>query len=289
MAWLSRITWICPLLFLAACAHQPLPQPLPAVDPVPPPPEARVKSSDTTFITIPWRVTRGQTQPMSAGAVLHELTLTSLDEGDVRVRVVRFDRQQCSLRVVDQPDSDAGSHVLAQALRDVGALAGVNGGYFHPDFSPLGLVVSGGRSQGRLVRTSLVSGMVCVRDGRQDLVWNDEYREQSGVTDLLQCGPRLVDGGEPIAGLNATRTSARSFVATDGNGGWLIGVAEYTTLRGLSDLLATPGLIAGMRVERALNLDGGRSTSFYARTSDGAEINDPGWSTVRNYLAVLPR
>jgi hypothetical protein len=78
-------------------------------------------------------------------------------------------------------------------------------------------------------------------------------------------------------------------VATDGNGGWLIGVAEYTTLRGLSDLLATPGLIAGMRVERALNLDGGRSTAFYARTSDGAEINDPGWSTVRNYLAVLPR
>ncbi len=289
MTVLRRITWISPLLLLAACAHQPQLQPMPSVDPVPPPQEVRVKSSDTTFITIPWRVSRGQTQPMSAGAVFHELTLTSLDEGDVRMRVVRFDRQQCSLRVVDQPEAHAGSHVLSQTLRDVGALAGVNGGYFHPDFSPLGLVVSGGRSQGRLVRTSLVSGMVRVADGQPELVWNDEYREQSGVTDLLQCGPRLVDGGEPIAGLNATKTSARSFVATDGVGGWLIGVAEYTTLRGLSDLLATPGLIAGMRVERALNLDGGRSTAFYARTSDGGEISDPGWSTVRNYLAVLPR
>jgi hypothetical protein len=38
-----------------------------------------------------------------------------------------------------------------------------------------------------------------------------------------------------------------------------------------------------------LNLDGGRSTAFYARTNDGREISQPGWSTVRNYVAVVPR
>ncbi|GEP45643.1 hypothetical protein BGE01nite_49340 [Brevifollis gellanilyticus] len=205
------------------------------------------------------------------------------------VSVVSFDSRHCTLRVIDQPESWSLGDTLGNSMRSVGAIAGVNGGYFHPDFTPLGLMIANGQPQGQLTRSSLVSGMLRVRQGEPALVWNSESSSTSGASDLLQAGPRLVDRGQPVAGLNATKTAARTFLATDGKHRWLVGVVRNTTLGGLAKMLATPDLIAGMRVERALNLDGGRSTAFYARTSDGREISQPGWSTVRNYVAVVPR
>jgi Phosphodiester glycosidase len=275
--------------------QQPLPPQAPPsvataefIQPLPTPSPNRPVSG-TTFITIPWRLHSDNPQALTNGATLHEMRFTSLDAGDVELTLISFDRQACTLRVIDQPNPDAGSGAMEALMIKAGAIAGVNGGYFHPDFSPLGLLIAKGEKYGSFTRTSLVSGMVRVADQSPALIWNDEYRGDSGITDLIQCGPRLVEGGEPIAGLNATKTSARSFVATDGAQRWFIGRARYTTLRGLSDLLATPGLILGTRIDRALNLDGGRSTALYARRSDGSSLNDPGWSTVRNYLAIVPK
>jgi len=230
-----------------------------------------------------------EVQPLPHGAELHEMRFSSPDEGTVDVSVARFDSRSCTLRILDQQDPHAGSAVLTQLMQSISAIAGVNGGYFHPDFSPLGLFIVDGQQHGTFTRTSLVSGMVCIRNGEPALIWNAEHEAQARLSGVIQCGPRLVTGGEPISGLNAERTSARSFVANDGAQGWLIGVARYTSLRGIADLLATPGLIAGMRIQRALNLDGGRSTAFYAKCADGSVMSDPGWSTVRNYLAVIPR
>lgn len=284
-----------PLLWVTACIQQPLP---PIAPPAPTPaPKSSVQqvlvpsrpASGTTFITTSWRLVSDDLQALVDGATLHEMRFTSLDAGAVEISIVSFDSRSCTLRVLDQPNPNAGGSALGDLMARAGAIAGVNGSYFHPDFSPLGHLIADGQKLGRFTQTSLVSGMIRVTDQTPALLWNHEYRGDAGVTDLIQCGPRLVDGGEPIAGLNETKSSARTFVATDGANRWLIGVARYTTLRGLSDLLATPGIILGLRIDRALNLDGGRSTAIYARRSDGTVLHDPGWSTVRNYLAVVPR
>jgi hypothetical protein len=289
---MRRLAAIVSALMLVACVQQPLRPVAPVTAPssgFQQPLKPTKAGSGTTFITIPWRLSSDRSQVLASGAVLHEMRFTSLDAGDVELSVIGFDARSCTLRVLDQPHPHAGSSAMRGLMVHAGAIAGVNGGYFHPDFSPLGHLMADGKKLGSLVHTSLVSGMLQVAGQSPHLVWNSEYEGDSGITDLIQCGPRLVDGGEPIAGLNQTKTSARTFVATDGAHQWFIGVARYTTLRGLSDLLATPGLIPGPRIDRALNLDGGRSTAIYARRSDGSELNDAGWSTVRNYLAVVPR
>ena len=283
---------IVPALLLVACVHQPLPPVAPVTEPMPSfqqPVKPTKAGSGTTFITIPWRLHSDRSQALASGAVLHEMRFTSLDVGDVELCVIGFDSRSCALRVLDQPHPYAGSSAMRGLMVNAGAIAGVNGGYFHSDFSPLGHLVANGQKLGSLVRTSLVSGMIQVAGQSHALIWNNEYQGDSGITDLIQCGPRLVDGGQPIAGLNETKISARTFVATDGAHQWFIGVVRSTTLRGLSDLLATPGFIQGTRIHRALNLDGGRSTAIYARRSDGSELDDAGWSTVRNYLAVVPK
>ncbi len=217
-----------------------------------------------------------------------ELSL-QVEGGTAAMSVVSFDSRHCTLRVIDQPEAWSFGDTLGNAMRSAGAIAGVNGGYFRPDFTPLGLMIANGKTQGQFTRSSLVSGMLRVRQGEPSLIWNSESSSTSNASDLLQAGPRLVDRGLPVAGLNASKVAARTFLATDGKHRWLVGVVRDTTLAGLAKLLATPNLISGMRVHRALNLDGGRSTAFYARTSDGREISQPGWSTVRNYVAVVPR
>jgi hypothetical protein len=256
-------------LFLASCAQTPLPldpEPAqPAPDPYQPTPEP----------TTSWRTLSEEFIPLPHHASCLRLSVRG-SEGEVALSVVRFDSSSCTLRVIDQPQSWSFSDLLGDSMRSVKAIAGVNGGYFHPDFTPLGLMIADGKRQGQFTRSGLVSGMIRVRGGEPALIWNSESPDTANASDLLQAGPRLVDAGQPVSGLNRTKLAARTFIATDGSSGWLIGTAHSTTLHGLADLLTSPGLISGLRIQRA-------------RTNDGREISEPGWSTVRNYLAVMPR
>lgn len=310
-AHLSRLCCllVTPLLF-TQCSVTPVPAldnktpPSQAEEPVawPPAPryptEAEVQSAasgvtETATVTTEvsaWQQLASDTQPFGQGVWLHDLqAIHRPTRSKSRIRFVSFDSAHAAFRVVDQPAAHAGGAILMDQMRQTGALAGVNGGFFHPNFSPLGLMIADGRTSGSFTRSSLISGSVLMVGSEPHLVWNDEFPGSSGVTQLLQAGPRLVDKGAPVASLNTTRRADRTFVATDGGRTWLVGTASSVTLAELGELLGTPGLLAGTQVERALNLDGGRSSAFYARLPGGREINLPGWSTVRNYLAVVPR
>ncbi|MEZ0273734.1 MAG: phosphodiester glycosidase family protein, partial [Roseimicrobium sp.] len=138
---------------------------------------------------------------------------------EVELKLVFFDAAKCDLRVIDQPQrASAGS--LGDAMRARNFIAGCNAGYFNPEFAPLGLVISQGARTGGFQKSSLLGGVVLMRKGRPTLLWRDEYVEQKGVTELVQAGPRLVNGGNPVAGLDATKRRARTFIATDCAGKW---------------------------------------------------------------------
>lgn len=206
----------------------------------------------------------------------------------VQLDVIRFDSRHYRLRVIDQPDPTAGGRAIAALMRSHGATAGINGGFFTPDFQPMGLVIAAGRRTGSLTRTSLISGAVLQTTSRPRLLWSSEIQGTQGVTDFLQAGPRLVHDQRPVSGLDASKKRPRSFIATDGATGWAIGTTDSCSLATLATLLATPGNVPALTIHRALNLDGGRSTALWFRTSDGQEKSAPGWSTVRNYLAIVP-
>jgi hypothetical protein len=58
------------------------------------------------------------------------------------------------------------------------------------------------------------------------------------------------------------------------------------TLAGLGQILARPGLFGDLKIDRALNLDGGSSTALWV-AADG--FSRPEWKPVRNAVAVTPR
>ena len=206
----------------------------------------------------------------------------------VDLHLVVFDSRRCGIRVIDQPQPNAGGGVISPAMRAHRAVAGVNGGFFTPEFQPLGLMICGGMRLGAIKDTKLLSGMFLSAEGQPYLIWRGEYAGVQGIIDLVQAGPRLVNSGVAVSGLERNASRVRTFIATDGHHGWAIGVARSASLGALADLLASPGIIPNLRVMRALNLDGGNSSAIWMRTARGQEISEPGWSTVRNFIAIVP-
>lgn len=227
-------------------------------------------------------------QRLAQHAAHFEIKVASNSE-KVRLNVVIFDSRRCRFRVIDQPDPRAGGGAITHLMRAQSAVAGINGGFFSPDFRPLGLVVSGGRASGSFERSSLLTGLALQLGDQPYLIWNNEFQGHDGVSELLQAGPRLLDSGRPVPGLEASKKRARSFIATDGGFLWAIGTTEPCSLAALASILSTPGVMPGLAPLRALNLDGGNSTALWMRSAEGREISRPGWSTVRNYLAVVPK
>ena len=235
----------------------------------------------------PWKVTsREPDVALPAGASLLKFTVEGEESADFQV--VRFNAERCTLRIVDQP-ARSSAVSLGTAMKRLNAIAGVNGGFFSPEFAPLGLVVSQGTRAGAWQRSSLLGGVVVVRKGRLMLLWRDEFKESPGITELLQTGPRLVNHGTAVTGLESGRSRPRSFIGTDNSGHWFIGIAQYTSLAHLAQMLATAGLIPGLEIDRALNFDGGKSTGLWLRTAAGDVLYDAEISTVRNFVALMPR
>lgn len=230
-----------------------------------------------------------RTTPLLDGAAwLHQVTVAHAG-ATVELQFVLFDSNRYDLQVIDQPEDWSGGGKITERMRAAGAVAGVNGGFFSPQFEPLGLMIAKGRATGTWQQNKLLTGAVTMRQGVPELQWNHELSQPSQFSSLIQAGPRLVDAGRAVAHLERTKHVARTFIATDGDQRWALGIARSTSLGELAEILAAPNVLPGFKIRRALNLDGGRSTALYYRTADGHEAAEPGWSTVRNYLGIVPR
>jgi uncharacterized protein YigE (DUF2233 family) len=173
-------------------------------------------------------------------------------------------------------------------MASAGAIAGVNGGYFHPDWKPAGLVIAEGQKIHAFERAKLLSGVFVVTKGQPRIVRSAAYTPSKADTGALQAGPFLVEKGAPIAGLNATKTARRTVIATDGRGRWALLTLSPVTLAGAAELLASREVFPDFPVAQALNLDGGSSTALWVGT-EGRPFYSPEFGRVRNFLAILPR
>ncbi len=222
--------------------------------------------------------------PEKTGYVIREFRDAS--GGQVQMHALHFDSRHHTLRIVDSPRQHATN--LGRVMADMNFVAGINGGYFTPAFEPLGLVVAGGQVAQPAIQTRLLSGVLAVTADRIFLLRNREFKLGAKTLEALQGGPFLVYDGQPPAGLNGTKRAARTFLATDGKQAIAVGVLYSPTLAAAGRLLASDGVIPGVKVRRALNFDGGRSSGFWVRTTPKPSYLSE-VSSVRNFVGVLPR
>jgi exopolysaccharide biosynthesis protein len=230
-----------------------------------------------------WKIGSAETETSSvAGGEHRHIVLSEPGSGEeATLDLAFFSTKSATLHVIDNP---RGENDLAAVARRTRAIAGVNGGYFDPQNAPVGLLVSDGKSIAPSRKARLLSGVLVITKARVEVIRPGEYSSRKNVLAAVQCGPFLVDGGKPIAGLNNTRPARRTFVFTSGADRGAIGFCSTVTLAQLGEILATPEL----KVQRALNLDGGSSSAFWFNGEHGV-VSIPEQKTVRDFVLITPK
>jgi uncharacterized protein YigE (DUF2233 family) len=217
------------------------------------------------------------------GADLRLVTKVITGEREIRLYVIWPDPEQTRLIVLDNADS---AHRLNQIMEQRHCFAGVNGGYFQPDNTPLGLTIGEGRKIQDFHRSKLLSGVVMVQGNRVTLLRRAEFSPAMNPAQALQAGPFLIDQGKPVAGLHNKKRARRTLMLANQTGRYGLAVAQTpVTLAELAQVLATPGIVHEIFLQRALNLDGGSSSALWARTLEG-NFYMPEFKRVRNFLCV---
>jgi uncharacterized protein YigE (DUF2233 family) len=210
------------------------------------------------------------------------------------LHLITFDNRTATLKLIDQGNNpkDPNYKNLAAAMQENFCIAGCNGGFFMKDFSPGGLTIIDGKHIGTFATSGNYSGAVAARtDGSLSLLWQEEVDISPDIRNFVQAGPRLVLEGKPKTVYDWSQHRNRTFILTDGGSQWAIGLCTSISLPDLAIALANPAVISELKVWRALNLDGGTSSSFYFNRGagkapfyfSGAKI------AVRNFLGIIPR
>ncbi|MBE2204316.1 MAG: phosphodiester glycosidase family protein [Chthoniobacterales bacterium] len=233
-----------------------------------------------------WNVTEtADLGTLPGGGIVRRAELAT-PQTTAKLTAIVFQSKAYSLRVVDS--DSPGRTKLAASLQAAGCVAGVNGGYFHEDFRPVGLVIENGVEIHPFERAGLLAGILALRGKQWEIVRSAAFKNSPDVKQAVQCGPMLVEAGHPTAGLNAVRSARRTIAATDGRGQWALIYLTSVTLAEAAEILLTPGVLGNWKPVTALNLDGGSSSGLWA-ASDPTEISLPEFGQVRNFVGIVPR
>jgi exopolysaccharide biosynthesis protein len=228
-----------------------------------------------------WKVVDRQESNTGSSQVF---VITTGDGSDnAKIHAVTGRPSELRFRVLTNDDRRFSS--VREAVSKSEALAGVNGGYFEPDLTPVGLLISQGKVIHPLEKAKLLSGVFFVRKQKPSLVRAQHFSDPGGISDAIQCGPFLVESGNRVFGLNNRRSAPRTFVFMTRAGDWGVGICRSVTLAELSEILTIADLLPNGPISAALNLDGGSSTGFYLARGDRS-ISLPEWTTVGSYLLL---
>jgi len=235
-----------------------------------------------------WKVISAQTESSSAPGLEHRYVV--LEESATGERAstefTLFSAKSFTLRIVDQPVEPRID--LAEAMRREKCLAGVNGGYFDPDYKPIGLLIVDGKVIAPLQRARLLSGVLSASPSKIQISRFGEFPRRQKIDSAVECGPMIVDLGRAVRGLEATRPARRTFAAVAAGNRAALGFCSDVTLADLANILAAQ-VTNDFKIQRALNLDGGSSSAFWFKRKDGNAFSIPEQKTVRDFIAVVPK
>lgn len=221
---------------------------------------------------------------LPAGAQVRKWTFRNGEQSAVLTAVI-FSENDYRVAVEDNPSA---SGRLEDSAPRAKAEAGINGGYFHQDMTPLGLVIIDGKTRHSFEKAKLLSGILVQHAKSLRLIRSENHNQDTNTIAAIQAGPWLVDKGRAVAGLNAVKRARRTIVATDGKGKWALISLSPVTLADAAGVLRAAPLFGENSAANALNLDGGSSTALWADLRPNP-LSIPEFGAVRNYVVIIPR
>ena len=233
-----------------------------------------------------WTIRSGDLEPGRAAIAHRHAVLENASENESAViDVAIFSAKSCTLHVIDNPRGETLSDVLSRAK----CAAGVNGGYFSADFAPVGLLIADGRMIAPLQRARLITGVLSASSRGVQILRVREFSRREKTGAAVQCGPFLVDHYELVRGLDDSAAARRTFAATGTHDRALLGVCSEISLAKLAKILTTTRLADDLKIQRALNLDGGSSSAFWFARETGGAFSIREQKLVRDFVAIVPK
>jgi hypothetical protein len=232
-----------------------------------------------------WTVVSSNSEPGRNSVVHRHVSLQERatdKQADVDLAV--FPAKSCRVRIIDNPSGQT----LAETIKSAEYIAGVNGGYFDPDFAPIGLRINDGKTNAPLKRARLITGVLLQSARGIAIVRVGEFSSKQKIVSAIQCGPLLVDRGQRVRGLDDSRMARRTFAAIGTSSLAALAVCSEVSLAELSDLLSTTRLANDFKLQRALNLDGGSSSALWFARQNNGEFSIPEQKPVRDFVAIVP-
>ena len=166
------------------------------------------------------------------------------------------------------------------------AVAAVNGGFFTPEYRPLGLLIVDGKEINPLRRADW--GVFYIQNDRARILHTTEFRNDGNVTQGLQVGPRLVVNGrelqmkKQIARRSAVGVTKRDLVI-------LLNTDDTEAYaQDLARIFHLPESEGGLECRDAMALDGGPSAQMYAEYKS-LKIDIPGGWGIPNGIGIFKR
>jgi len=235
-----------------------------------------------------WKQVSTQSERSPVSGLDHRyVVLEDASTGDrASLELAIFSTKSCRLQVIDQ--SDEPRVELEDVMRRGNYLAGVNGGYFDPDYRPIGLLVVDRTVVAPLQKARLLSGVLGAVGKKVQISRVSEFSMSQKPEAAVECGPMLVDQSKAVRGLESTKLARRSFAATLAGDKAVLGFSSDVTLADLANVLGG-GVISDFKIQRALNLDGGSSSAFWFKRANGSAFSISEQKTVRDFVAISPR
>lgn len=221
-------------------------------------------------------------QNLTPGIEYLDLSYRSLSQWS-HIHVFRVDLQNMQLSLFLAKNLPQ-HYASAQEFRRYGhSLLAINGGFFNPDKTPLGLRISEKQVLNPLRHISWW-GVFLIAKQHAMIVSPYDFHYKKNIEFAIQSGPRLLIGGQ-IPHLRPGYAN-RSALGIDAQGKVLMVVTENLPISttSLAQILKDPPL----NCVDALNLDGGSSSQLYAKIGN-FNLDVPGFSHVSDAVLVKSR
>ena len=207
-------------------------------------------------------------------------------ESSIKLAILKIDLERFQVRVMDSRAFGAGRMPIKALAQKTQALAAVNGGFFFPDYRPLGLLIVDGREVNPLRNADW--GVFLIQNNQARIIHTREFQNHQSISQALQVGPRLVvDGRKLQMKRQVARRSALGI--TLGNRVILLNTAgSEVYAEDLARIFHLPESQGGLECRDAMTLDGGPSAQMYVEYKT-LKIDIPGGCAVPNGIGVFKK
>jgi len=203
-----------------------------------------------------------------------------------KVRALRLEIARFPVRVIDSRDFGAIRLDVKAMVQKSQALGALNGGFFLPDYKPLGLLIVDGRETNPLRNADW--GIFMIQDNVPKILHTKDFLPDKGISQALQVGPRLVVGGRELT--MKKQIARRSAVGITYKHQVVLVNTEDTDAyaQDLARIFWLSEDEGGLGCKDAMSLDGGPSAQMFVEYKS-VKIDLPGGWGVPNGLGVFKK